>query len=331
MRRWAMVGTTALALASAFACDRQAPEADVAIPRVVQKVVPIRKPPQTLGFHIVDLQIEQHVGADQAVPGVDNARLDREFRPTIAKLPQVRGVGPLPKGALPTDQVGVDIAVSWQVVDLEGTLKPASAPPEWGSLILTVIAHAERAVADDQAPVAERTFQATVPMPPERSATLPQFLLARLDRAVEMATTDVLAELWARQLNDAQVLDLMDTRVLWRKVAAAREVGERRLTQARVDLEAAARDPRQDLAAVATAALGRLGRAESVPVLTELIDSDHSAVVDAALASLADIGDEAALAQLRQAAAQHPEAAVRQRAAALLQERAARPTGPRLP
>jgi HEAT repeat protein len=168
-------------------------------------------------------------------------------------------------------------------------------------------------------------------MPPERAAALTEFLLARLNRAVEMATTDVLAELWARQLSDTQVLDFMDTRVLWRKVAAAREVGERRLLQARTEVEAAARDPRQDLAAVATAALGRLGRTESVPVLTGLIDSEHPAVVDAALASLADIGDEAALGQLRQAAAQHPDASVRQRAAALLQERAARPTGPRLP
>jgi HEAT repeat protein len=213
------------------------------------------------------------------------------------------------------------------LLDDAGQPRSAAGKPSQGAVIVTLMAHAERPVPKGEPDIAERTLDVSLPLSEERAAELKAFLTARLQEASAVATADVLGELWARGLDEAAVLALLDDDVLWRRVAGAREAGERGLKAARERLEKAARDSRKDLAVVAAAALGRLGDPRSVPVLIECLGATRAEVVDAVLGALTDIGSAPALAAIQRMATEHGNPEIRQRAAALLQGRAGRHSG----
>jgi hypothetical protein len=278
-------------------------------------------------WHVQKLKTKAEVTEDQKLPALDEAALSARLTETVAKMPQVLGLGEPPETVPVEQRVGVQLTMAWQVMDLEGKAQPAQHPPVDGNLVLTVTAHAEQASLKGDREVAERTIDATVPLPAERELGLAPFVVTRLQQASEQAVSDVLGELWARGLEDPAILTLLDDDAPWRKMAGAREVGERGLKAGRDRLEKAARDSRKDIAAVAAAALGRLADPHSVPVLTRLLAAIHPEVLDAAMVSLVDIGTPEALAAVQKLSEEHENPDIRQRATGLLQERAARRPG----
>lgn len=278
-------------------------------------------------WHVVEFLARADLPDDQRVAGLDEKALTAALVETVGKMPQVQGYGPA-EATVPLGQrAAVMVAVSWQLLDDAGHPRSATSKPSQGTVIMTLMAHAERPVAKGEPEIAERTLDVSLPLSEERAAELGPFLTARLQEATAVATADVLGELWARGLDEAAVLALLDDDVLWRRVAGAREAGERGLKAARERLEKAARDSRKDLAVVAAAALGRLSDPRSVPVLIDCLGATRPEVVDAALGALTDIGSAPALAAIQRVATEHGNPEIRQRAAALLQGRAARQPG----
>lgn len=278
-------------------------------------------------WHVQKLKAKAELTEDQKLPALDEAALTARLTEVVGKMPQVIGMGEPPETVPVAQRLGLQLTVAWQVMDLEGKAQPAQHPPTDGNLVLTVTAHAEQAAVKGEREMAERTIDATVPLPAEREQGLAPFVTTRLQQATEQAVSDVLGELWARGLQDSEILALLDENTPWRKMAGAREVGERGLKAGRDKLEKAAKDSRKDIAAVAAAALGRLADPHSVPVLVRLLGQIHPEVLDAALVSLVDIGTPEALAAVQKLSEEHENPDIRQRAIGLLQERAARRPG----
>ncbi len=278
-------------------------------------------------WQIQPLVVELELVDDQIVAGLDEATVTREVLAALRSLPQVLATEPTATTYLGSNQAGVEVSVRWQLFDADGKPRGVEAEPVDGALVLAVGVHAEQAVLHGRGEMAEHLFRATLPLPARRQEPLDAFLKARLASALQPAASQALGELWARQLPEDAVVDLLTDDEDWRKVVGAREVGERKLVRARVALEGLARSSKRDLAVVAAAALGRLGDARSVPVLVSCVDSGHLDVVDAALQALADMPAPEAQAALKAIAEGHGESAVRLRAADLLRARhAPKPT-----
>lgn len=323
-----LAGSTAIALPGCRRSEEAKPAgraAAEAAPTEPTEPTELPKPaPNPSGrWHITQLEAKAEMPDDQRAPGLDDAGLTAKVAETVGKMPQVSGLG-LPQDPHTAHQLGVHVTVGWQLVDLAGRSQPMATAPAEGNLVLSVTAHAEESAKKGQREMAERTIDATVPLPADRDKGLAPFLTVRVQQATQQAISDVLGELWARGLDDAAVLALLDAAEPWRKMAGAREIGERDLKAGREKLEKAARDSRKDIATVAAAALGRLGDPRSVPVLERLLGAIHPEVLDAALVSLIDIGSPEALAAVKRVADEHENPDIRQRAASLLQERAAR-------
>ena len=320
----ALSGATALAgcrkSESAKPAESAAAEAAKLQPKELPK--PVHNPSGR--WHITELKAKAEMPDDQRVPGLDDAALTAQLSETVRKMAQVSGFGPASEDVDDAHRLGVQVTVAWQLMDLEGRSQPSANAPAEGNLVLAVMAHAEQSAQKGEREMAERTIDATVPLPADREKGLAPFLMVRVQQATQQAISDVLGELWARGLDDAAVLALLDDEVPWRKMAGAREIGERELKSGRDRLEKAARDSRKDIATVAAAALGRLGDPHSVPVLERLLGAIHPEVIDAALVSLVDIGSPEALAAVKRVADEHDNPDIRQRAGSLLQERAAR-------
>ena len=239
----------------------------------------------------------------------------------VRAMPQVLSVDATATTYLGSNQAGLAVRVAWQFVDMQGKKRDLEHEPVDGELWLTVGVHAEQAVLHGRGEVAEQVFRATLPVPAQRHEPLDVFLKTRVASALQRTVARVLGELWARQLPDASVTDLLEEDEDWRKAVGAREAGERKLADARAALEKLAHSSKRELAVVAVAALGRLGDVKSVPVPVACADSGHLDVVDAALQALADMTAPEARAALTTIAAEHGEPGIRQRAADLLKAR----------
>ncbi len=280
-------------------------------------------------WRIQPLVVALEIGEDQAVAGLDEAAVTQEVVAALRAMPQVLAAEPTATTYLGSDQAGVQVSVRWQLFDADGKPRAVTAPAVDGALVLAVAVHAEQAVLHGRGEMAEQLFRATLPLPAQRQEPLAAFLKARLAQALQPAASQALGELWARQLPEDAIIDLLAADEDWRRLVGAREVGERKLGSGRVALEKLARGSKRDLAVVAAAALGRLDDARSVPVLVACADSGHLEVVDAALQALADMSVPAALPALQGIAADHGEPGIRQRAAELLRTRHAPPVEPK--
>ena len=324
----------ALAVLLAVACQRQGPVPVIAAAPPAAASLP--SPATASGrWRIQPLVVTLELGEDQTIAGLDEERVAPLVAARLAEMPQVLAVAATDATYVGPDQVGVQVAIRWQLLDGEGKPRSLAAPPVDGALLLAVAVHAEQAVLRGPGEMAEHLFRATLPLPAERHEPLDAFLVARLADALQPAAAQALGELWVRHLADAAVIALLTAAEDWRKVVGAREVGERKLIAGRETLETLARSSRRNLAIVAIAALARLGDARSVPVLVACLDAAHLDVVDAALLALADMQVPEAHAALvrvagtaQDAEADTPaDAAVRQRARALLAKPPARPSG----
>jgi len=204
---------------------------------------------------------------------------------------------------------------------MQGKPLDIAAAATESTLLLAVHAFGEQRPEKGKREVAESKVDAQLPMPAKVFADFPAFLRPRLHKAAQTAVANVLGQLWARGLDDTAVAKLLDDAETWRQAAAAREVGERKLLASRVKVEKLARSSRGELAAVAVAALGRLGHAASLPVLQKALDSSHLEVADAALVALLDLATPEALQRVAGAAENHPSDFVKMRAAWLLRQR----------
>ncbi len=310
----AVVGL-ALLVAACRPHPAAAPEAKPAVDAAVAPALPDGR------WRIQPLVVELELADDQAVAGLDLAAVTAEVAAGLRAMPQVLAVDPTATTYVGKQQAGVQVTVRWQLFDAASKARSVTAEPVDGALVLAVGVHAEQAVLHGRGELAEHLLRATLPLPAQRQEPLDAFLKARLVSALQPAAARALGELWARQLPDDAVVDLLAEDEDWRKSVGAREVGERKLARARVALEKMARSTKRDLAVVAVAALGRLGDGKSVPVLVACIDSGHLDVVDAALQALADMPAPEAQAALKTAAEEHAEPAIRQRAAELRKAR----------
>jgi hypothetical protein len=272
-------------------------------------------------WQIQPLVVVLEVAEGQGVRGLEDDGVAHEVLGDLREMPQVLAVEPTATTYLGKNQAGVEVSVRWQLFDTDGKPRGMDEPSVDGALVLAVAVHAEQAVLHGRGEVAEQVFRATLPLPAHRTEPMDVFLKSRLKSALLPTAAHALGELWARQLPDAGVTDLLDEDEDWRKAVGAREVGERKLGTARAALEKLARSSKRELAVVAVAALGRLGDPKSVPVLVACADSGHLDVVDAALQALADMTAPEARAALKTIAAEHGEPGVRQRAADLLKAR----------
>ncbi len=310
------------AVASAAACSKPATpapparEADRAAPQQPSTAAPTGR------WLVRELQVELQLEDSQRAAEADQPAVHAAVRQGLAKAETIGGVGDLP-GFARADQAGLLLQIAWQRLDDRGQPQPLQHPGD-GQLMLLVIAHAETAGSHQrQNEVAERTKRSLLPLP-AGVTDWPGWLLPRIQRAAEVAAVEVLGELWARQAPQADLVAALQSPVLWKVLASAREVGERRLSAQRPDLETLTRDSRREVAVIAAAALGRLGGKASLATLKGLVDHGSPEVVDAALVALAGLKEPEAQAALAQIAGE-ADAEVAARARELLQKAAELP------
>jgi hypothetical protein len=226
------------------------------------------------------------------------------------------GATACPSTLPPAARVGLAVAVALDPVDDAG--EPTTL--ERGTqLLLRARAHVERGDAAGRPQIAEANLEIPVPLPPDaRERGLDALWGWRAVAAATMAAEDAAGQLVLRTASEATVRAAIDDEANWRRIAALREVGERSLRDERARIERLAGRSRPDLAAVAAATLGRLGDPRSVPALRQALASANVEVADAALFALLDIGDATARAALEEAARDHPQPWIRQRALMLL-------------
>lgn len=276
------------------------------------------------------LEVETAAPPREAAAG-PSAVLRGELRAALlealATSPQVAGLALDPTATRPADvavedQAALYIRASWQRMSASGQAVAMDVAAE-GSVALDVLAHAEAPGPDDGAnAIAERRVTVSMPIAADVRAVGP-WLLPRLQRAATSAASEALGQLWAQRALDTQLSAGLDSADLWQLIASTRECGERGLIGQVARIEALAADSRKDVAVVAIAALGRLGRSRSVGVLQAQAMRPQPEVIDAALVALSTLEGAEAGAALRQLADEHPLEAVRRRATSLLQRRSA--------
>lgn len=266
---------------------------------------------------IRELQVELQLEDSQRIAGADAAAISAAVHQGLRGAPTIAGVGQLPGFAL-ADQAGLALQIAWQRLDDRGQPQALQHPGD-GQLLLLVVAHAERAGADPRHnEVAERTKRSLLPVPAGQ-ADWPGWLLPRVQRAAEGAAVEVLGELWARGAAAADLVAALQAKDQWQLLAAAREIGERRLPEHRASLEKLTRDSRRDVAVIAVAALGRLGGTASLDALRRLVDHGPPELVDAALVAMAGLKEPMAVAALTEIA-QDAEPEVAAKAQELLRD-----------
>ncbi len=266
-------------------------------------------------WQLVELHVDMQLEDDQRLAALSSESLDSALRSAAKNMEQVRGFGPMPELAR-QEQAGASVQIAWQRLD--GDLRPVALNyNQNGQLLIQVVAHAETpGERPSENRVAERSQRVMLPMP----GTLEDpaaWLQERATRAMVLALSDALGELWAGSATEAELEAYLDGET-WQIQAACREIGERKLSKHRLRLEKLAKDTRKDLAAVCAAALGRLGDASSLPVLQSLLASGQPEVVDAALVALAGMAGPEARAIVSDAAEHHSNSLVRRRANQLL-------------
>ncbi len=268
-------------------------------------------------WQLVEFQVDLQLEEGQRLAGVTSASLDTAARHAVGALEQIRGFDK-GEGVPRLDQAGVNVQIAWQRLD--GEMRPVAIDSKQnGQLLIQVVAHAEMpGERASENRVAERSQRVMLPMPGEL-ASLPTWIQERAARAMVVAVSDALGELWAGSASEAE-LDAYLGGVTWQVQAACREIGERKLGKYRQRLEKLAKDSRKDLAAVCAAALGRLGDPASLPVLQGLLAGNQPEVVDAALVALAGMPGAQARAILSETSQHHDNRLVQQRATQLLSD-----------
>jgi hypothetical protein len=278
-------------------------------------------------FCVASLLLRDGTAPASRVPALDNANLEAAVRKGLAQVEPIdvvrRGEAvPCPEGRALSEQLGVGVDVAWALIGEDGRPPADVASLERGELRFGVAVHVERPQPGGRGKplIAQSQLDGAVPLALPDPAKLASFISVRLQRATSLATLDAVGQLVARPLSDNAVIELLEpTRRSWQQAAAAREIGERGLSRARPAVEKLARDSRKELAVVACAALGRLGDAQSVPVLEEALAHRHLEVVDASMVALLDIGTPGAREAVAKLTQSHPIPLIRQRAGALLQ------------
>ncbi|MBI5607765.1 MAG: HEAT repeat domain-containing protein [Deltaproteobacteria bacterium] len=266
-------------------------------------------------WQLVELHVDLQLEEGQRLSAVTSASLDAALQAAAQKTEQVRGFGPSPV-VTRLDQAGVSVQIAWQRLD--GDLRPVPLDHKQnGQLLIQVVAHAETpGERPSENRVAERSQRVMLPMPGALDDPA-AWIQERATRAMVLALSDALGELWAGSASEAELEAYLDGET-WQVQAACREIGERKLGKHRSRLEKLAKDTRKDLAAVCAAALGRLGDTASLPVLQSLLASGQPEVVDAALVALAGMAGPEARAIVSDTAEHHANSLVRRRAAQLL-------------
>ena len=262
------------------------------------------------------------VESGQEVIGVADASLQSATAAALTELGLVSAVGSAGDPS-PLTWAGLDLQVSWQAEDAAGMAVPVAAAT---AVAIGVQVRAQAAAHVAKGSPAELALRiATVQLPkPAAIVDLSGWLIPRLSRAAAQTAADVLAELWARRLDDAAVATGLRHPDVWRASACAREAGDRGLHAERKPLEKLCKDTRKDVALVACTALGRLGGVASIATLDAALRARHPDVIAAALDALAMVRNEAALEVLRQTAKDHEIGPVRVRAGQLVAEVTAR-------
>lgn len=272
-------------------------------------------------WQIAPLEVVLELPPGQEVSGLDARELEQGVAQTLRGMPQVLAVQPTATEYLGPDQAGMQVQVAWQLLDAEQKPLAMAAPATAGGLAMVLTVHVEQAKTRGKGEVAQHVVRLTLPFSAERHEQMAAFVMNRVAQSVEVAAEHALGELWGRGLEDARIVALLDDEVDWRRVAATREVGERRLVAATPQVEKLARSSRREVALVAVATLGRLAQVRSVPVLQACADARHLDVVESALQALLDMPGAEAQAALKQIAEDHAEDVVGQRVRALLQAR----------
>ncbi|MSQ81743.1 MAG: HEAT repeat domain-containing protein [Myxococcales bacterium] len=311
----AVAAGLAAALVAIVGCGRTAPQA--AAPVSAQEA-----PVSEFQWTITSLQVAVAVNPGQEVTGVANASLQSATATALTELGLVSAVGGAGDPS-PLTWAGLDLQVSWQAEDAAGMAVAVAAPTAVALGVQMRAQAAAHVATGGQAELAWRV--ATVQLPkPVAIVDLSAWLIPRLSRAAAHTAADVLAELWARRLDNAAVAAGLLHPDVWRASACAREAGDRGLHAERKPLEKLCKDTRKDVALVACTALGRLGGIASIATLDAALRARHPDVIAAALDALAMVRNEAALQVLRQAAKDHEIEPVRVRAAQLVAEVSAR-------
>lgn len=301
-RSWASVFAVALLIAS---CSKRADPPSVPPvqpPRPAQSQGPAQTPADRPSgrWLIRELRLILQADPPQRLAGVDEEAVRAQLQAALLQAGPVRGIG-VQSGVPRRDQLGLAIEIGWQRLDDRGQPQPLQSPGD-GQLLVVAVAHAESPGAKpSQSEVAEHTRRALLPLSGETD-DWPAWLLPRLERVAVAAAIEVMGELWAREAQEAELIDQLDSPEWWQVAAAAREIGERRLQSPRPRLEKLCRDSRRDIAVVAVSALGRLGGDQSLATLAGLVDHAPAEVVDAALVALSLLKTPAATAVLREIA-----------------------------
>jgi hypothetical protein len=203
-------------------------------------------------------------------------------------------------------------------VAIDGAGAPATlAAAE--TVLLVVQAHAERGDARGRPLIAAATVEVPLPLGEDReAAAIAAKLRWRAAAAAAVAADDAAGQLLARALPDAAVLRWLEAPRPWQQAAALREVGERGLRAALPTVRQRAAGSRPDLALIAAATLGRLRDAGGLDALRAALAHSQLEVADAACLALAELPGTAARRLLAEAAREHPQRWIRQRARGLL-------------
>ncbi|HAN32285.1 MAG TPA: hypothetical protein DCQ06_11870, partial [Myxococcales bacterium] len=127
----------------------------------------------------------------------------------------------------PSRRVGVALAIDYAARDQNPELVRPDAAGEDAELLISLIAHVERAGSQGSVDVAKHTLEVAAPMPPDRSEVLVSRIVSRLTRAASQTTRSALGKLWARDQNLDTLRQTAQSQLTWKQSAAIVELGER--------------------------------------------------------------------------------------------------------
>jgi len=321
--RGPFVAVATAALLVMPSCGKKAEEPEKTAPK------PASVDPQgvTRDFCVVAVQLTVEA---QSVASLTDALMRPAVVDMLAGLELIKGLGSSVRPGGATDcaagvdrerGVGISLNMAVMVLDSEGRpVSPADLQGP-GELSVVVAAHVERGGDDGRPEIGVSDLHAAVPITPRRVARAAEFARVRLIRAAAIATADALGQLAVRRATNDAIKKMLGSDIAWQQLGALREAGERGFVDALDDIHTLAASSRKDIALVAIATLGRLGKAESAPVLQRALEAGSLEIVDAALVALVDVGTEDALAVVKAVAARHPSGFVRKRARLLLERR----------
>lgn len=263
---------------------------------------------QLPGFALGQVATVQEPPAEVPIDSIDPVELGRNFRAAVRDLSMFGEEG--------TPGPVIDFVLYWSagLVSDDRALIDLDAPHE-GTFAVLVLRVEGEARGDE---IVEFELNGLYREPHVDHENLDEMTARLVLDGIRDIVTGLEAEAAPRVSTDLGLLELLDSDEVGELLPAIREVYRRRLTTAAPRLRALLNTEDPELIFSAATALGRIGDADAVGPLIDLISRDHREMTSYVLPILGDIGTQEARIYLETVADAHDDPLVRSQAREVL-------------